>query len=103
MRLSQHAQIRIQQRGIDAALVDHIVANGRTFRAPGGATLHLITKRQIRRSTQALLREKRRHGAIESKAIDHERRCWEDAAGVAVIMEGHSVLTVEHRDRRILR
>lgn len=43
--LTEHARIRMQQRGIRPAALDELLEKGRVRRAPGGADLVILGKR----------------------------------------------------------
>jgi hypothetical protein len=45
MKLSKHAKIRSQQRGIPNKLIKMVIIHGKPERAPGGAKIYLLTKK----------------------------------------------------------
>jgi hypothetical protein len=45
MKLSKHAKIRSQQRGIPSKLINMVIDHGKPERGKGGAQIYLITKK----------------------------------------------------------
>jgi hypothetical protein len=45
MKLSKHAQIRSQQRGIPNKLIKMAIIHGQSERGPGGAHIYMLTKK----------------------------------------------------------
>jgi hypothetical protein len=45
MKLSRHAKIRSQQRGIPNKLIKMAIIHGQSERGPGGAHIYMLTKK----------------------------------------------------------
>jgi len=45
MKLSKHAKIRSQQRGIHSKLINMIINHGKPERGAGGAHIYMLTRR----------------------------------------------------------
>ena len=45
MKLSKHAKIRSQQRGIPNKLIKMVIIHGKPERGPGGAHIYMLTKK----------------------------------------------------------
>ena len=89
MVATQHATIRMQQRGIPEQVVRNIIAHGTTRKAPGGATARFISRKDLQRLTRSLPKN-------ECKQLDRHK-------SVYVVMDCESIITVGHRTRRFYR
>jgi hypothetical protein len=45
MKLSNHAKVRCQQRGIPNKLIKMVIIHGKPERGPGGARIYLLSKK----------------------------------------------------------
>lgn len=45
MKLSNHAKVRSQQRGIPNKLIKMVIIHGKPERGPGGANIYMLTKK----------------------------------------------------------
>ena len=86
---SQHATIRMQQRGIPDQVVRNIIAHGSTRKAPGGAIARFISKKDLQSLTSLLPRNER---------IQLDRH-----KGVYVVLDDEHIITVGHRTKRFYR
>ena len=86
MHTSQHAEIRMQQRGIPGQLVRNIIAYGSTRRVAGGAVARFISKKDLK-SLSTLLPKN------ECVQLDRHK-------DVYVVMDSNCVVTVGHRTKR---
>lgn len=86
MNTSQHAQIRMQQRGIPEQIVRNIIAYGTTRKVPGGAVARFISKKDLKGLSKLLPKN-------ECKQLDRHK-------GVYVVMGSGNVITVGHRTKR---
>lgn len=87
--LSQHARIRMQQRGISAATLDALLDFGSVQRAGGGRDIVFFDHKARRRLAHA--------GVI--RPSEAERVC----NSYAIVESDGAVITVGHRYRRIAR
>jgi hypothetical protein len=81
--ISNHAKVRMQQRGISKECIEHVIAFGKEYYRTGVFT-YLMTK--------TALKELLRMGVISSQAAD-----WK---GVYVILRNGRVETVAHKHKR---
>ena len=88
-RLTHHAQIRMQQRGISAATLDALLDFGRFAPAGGGREIVFFDKRARERLARA--------GALS--AAEADRLC----KNYAIVQSDGLVITVGHRTRRVQR
>ena len=90
MNLTQHARLRMQQRGIPRQAVDYVLAYGRVSHDHHGACVFWLDKRC-----------KARLGREEGKQV--VRKLDKHLNAYAVMEMDGAVLTVGHRYRRIWR
>lgn len=90
MNLTQHARLRMQQRGIPRQAVDYVLAYGRVSHDHRGARVFWLDKRC-----------KARLGREEGRQV--VRRLDKHLNAYAVMGPDGMVLTVGHRYRRIRR
>ena len=88
MNLSQHASIRMQQRGIRAPVVDWLLAYG--------AVDH-------QRGAQFYFFDKRARLALQRNVGEPLLQRHAKALNAYVVCEGGEVITVGHRYRRVVR
>lgn len=88
-RLTRHAQVRLQQRGIAPWFVDLLLVHGKTTHDGHGAVLKSVSKATRERLRRVLPRE---------RYVQAER--WFDA--YAVVSADAAVVTVAHRTHRRL-
>ena len=86
MHTSQHAEIRMQQRGIPEQLVRNIIAFGSTRRVAGGAVARFMSKKDLKSLSNLLPKN-------EYVQLDRHK-------GVYVVMDSDCVITVAHRTKR---
>lgn len=86
MQTSQHAQIRMQQRGIPEQIVRNIIAYGTTRKVPGGAIARFISKKDLKGLAKLLPKN-------ECVQLDRHK-------GVYVVMDSGNIITVGHRNKR---
>lgn len=89
-KLTQHAVTRMQQRGINAQIVDFLLLCGTEVHDHHGATIVYFDK-------QARQRIQKQFGA------DQYRRLEQKLDAYAVVGDDGAVMTVGHRVRRIRR
>jgi len=85
---SQHAQIRMQQRGIPEQIVKTIVAYGDTHKVPGGARARFISKKSLKALSNTL---------PKNDCLELERH-----KNVYVVLNDGAIITVGHRHKRFL-
>ena len=90
MNLTQHARLRMQQRGIPRQAIDYVLAYGRVSHDHRGARVFWLDKRS-----------KARLGREEGKQV--VRKLDKHLNAYAVIDTDGVVVTVGHRYRRIKR
>lgn len=88
MSLSQHASIRMQQRGIPSPVVDWLLAFG-AIDHQRGAELYYF--------------DKRARQALQQHVSERLLRRYAKALDAYVVCEGSQVITVGHRYRRVVR
>ena len=89
MTATQHATIRMQQRGIPEQVVRNIIVHGSSRKAPGGAVARFVSKKDLKRLARSLPKN-------ECKQLDRHK-------SVYVVMVSESVITVGHRTKRFYR
>jgi len=89
MLATQHATIRMQQRGIPKQVVRNIIAHGTSRKAPGGAIARFVSKKDLQRLSRLLPKN-------ECTQLDRHK-------SVYVVMNEESIITVGHRTRRFYR
>lgn len=89
MLASQHATIRMQQRGIPAQVVRHIIDHGSTRKVPGGAIARFMSKKDLQRLPLMLPRN-------DCLQLDRHKRVY-------VVMDDNCIITVGHRTKRFNR
>lgn len=90
MELTRHARVRMQQRGIDAEVVEDLLSYGRTVHDHHGAEIVFFDHASRRR-------------LAEEQGEEVIRRLGERLTAYAVIGSDGKVRTVGHRIRRIRR
>ena len=88
MQTSQHARIRMQQRGVSEQIVRNIIAYGDTRRVPGGAQARFVSKKSLKALSNTL---------PKNDCIELERH-----KNVYVVMSDGAIITVGHRHKRFL-
>jgi len=83
---SQHANVRMQQRGISARLVKNVIEYGSTYRVLGGAVARRVTRKDLRELDEVLPKK---------DLIDLDRH-----RDVYVVISSNDVITVGHRNTR---
>jgi len=87
VRYSDHARVRMQQRGIRPEVVETLLELGETEHDHHGGTIYYLSKAVINR--------------VKSRSL---RRTLEEGRKVyAVVTQDRAVVTVGHRTRRIRR
>ena len=86
MITTQHAQIRMQQRGIPATVIENIIEHGVTRKVPGGAVARFMSKKAL--------------NSIGFKLPKPERIALDRHKNVYVVMDCEQVITVGHRYKR---
>jgi len=86
MQTSQHAQIRMQQRGIPEQIVRNIVAYGSTRKVPGGAVARFMSKKDL----NGLRRQLPKNECVQ---LDRHK-------SVYVVIDSDAIITVGHRTKR---
>ena len=86
MQTSQHAEIRMQQRGIPEQLVRNIITYGTTRRVAGGAVARFMSKKDLKSLSSFLPKN-------ECVQLDRHK-------GVYVVMSCDRLITVGHRTKR---
>lgn len=86
MQATQHALIRMQQRGIPALVIDAIIEHGTTRRVPGGAVAKFIAKKSINKVMDNLPKKDR-------ITIDRHKNVY-------LVIGDESIITVGYRTRR---
>ena len=86
MQTSQHAQIRMQQRGIPEQIVRNIIAYGSIRKVPGGAVTRFISKKNL----DGLRRQLPKN---ECAQLDRHK-------SVYVVIDSDAIITVGHRTKR---
>ena len=84
---SDHARVRMQQRGISPAVVESLLEMGETEHDHRGGTIYYLTRSTSRRTTSPPLR----------RALEESRKVY------AVVSKDQVVVTVGHRTKRIRR
>lgn len=85
-RTSQHARMRMQQRGIPPHVVDNIITYGSTCKVKGGAVARFMNREAMQYAENTLSKHER-------LALDRHKRVY-------VIVESDRVITVGHRRER---
>lgn len=83
---SQHARVRMQQRGIPEHVVDNIVNYGSTRKVQGGAVARFMNHKAMKQVREMLSKR-------EQLELDRHK-------SVYVIVESDRVITVGHRKER---
>jgi len=84
MKLSKHAKIRSQQRGIPKKLINMVIIHGEPERGPGGARIYMLNKKN---KNQIITRMKQNIQVLEK------------AANVKVVVsDDEHVITAYHYD-----
>lgn len=83
---SQHAQTRMQQRGIPANVIHNIIAYGTTRKVPGGAVARFMSKKSLQSITRTLPKK-------DCLALDRHKNVY-------VVLASDQVITVGHRKIR---
>jgi len=83
---SDHAQARMQQRGISARLVQNVIDYGSTYRVLGGAVARRVSRKDLKELDEVLPKK-------ELLDLDRHR-------DVYVVINDGSVITVGHRSTR---
>jgi len=86
-RYSDHARVRMQQRGIAPAVVERLLAYGETAHDHRGGTIYYFSKAALRRGRSPALQ----------RILEERRKVY------AVVSQEHVVVTVGHRTKRIPR
>ncbi len=89
-KLTQHAMARMQQRGINAQIVDFLLQCGTEVHDHHGATIVYFDKQA-------------RHRLQKQCGSDQYRRIERQLNSYAVVSDDGAVMTVGHRVRRIRR
>ena len=89
MQPSQHATIRMQQRGIPEQVVRNIITHGSTRKAPGGAIARFMSKKDLQRLTCLLPKN-------QCIQLDRHKRVY-------VVLDDEHIITVGHRTKRFYR
>ncbi len=90
MVLSQHAKIRMQQRGIPPLIIDWLAAYGEIDHQGGGSELFYFTKK----ARNAITRD------LGKRALRGYSKCLN---AYMVVCNGGTIATVGHRYQRIIR
>lgn len=86
MITSQHARVRMQQRGIPEQIVKNIIAYGSSRKVPGGAIARFISNKDLKDLTRLLPKN-------ECRQLDRHK-------SVYVVMDDENIITVGHRTKR---
>ena len=86
MKTTQHAEIRMQQRGIPATVIENIITHGATRKVPGGAVARFMSKKAL--------------SSISFKLPKADRIALDRHKNVYVVMDSDHVITVGHRHKR---
>lgn len=83
---SQHATIRMQQRGIPEQVVRNIISYGTSRKVPGGAVARFMSNKDLKGLSRVLPKNERTQ-------LDRHK-------SVYVVMDDAHIITVGHRTRR---
>jgi len=86
---SEHAKVRMQQRGIPPHVVDNIINYGSTRKVKGGAVARFMNRESLRLAREELSKR-------EQLDLDRHKQVY-------VIVECDRVITVGHRQERYYR
>jgi len=89
MQTSQHAQARMQQRGIPTQVVRNIIAHGSTRKVPGGAIARFMSKESLK--------------SVNSTLPKNDCLALERHKNVYVVISDNAVITVGHRTKRFYK
>ena len=87
VRYSDHARVRMPQRGICPEVVEILFELGETERDHHGGTIYYVSKAVINRAKSPALQ----------RILEEERKVY------AVVAQDRAVVTVGHRTKRIRR
>lgn len=99
LNLTQHADKRLRQRGINNTTLEYLYLYGDIQNAPGGALKIFLSRKDVNEEIKKL----KRHCKIackfkDKKKINHEIRMLERAAGKCIIEKDGRILTVYNRN-----
>ncbi len=86
MITSQHARVRMQQRGIPEQIVENIIAYGSTRKVAGGAIARFMSNKDLKGLSRLLPKN-------ECTQLDRHK-------SVYVVMDDGHIITVGHRTKR---